>query len=173
MVKLRSTDIYFFWKYGGVYYNLRLERGCIPVSATFSPSPSGEDARQIKTCEIIENIIDYFSGRRVEFSKYEEVLMRSLTQQNLSNFAIRVLKEVMAIPYGETRTYSEIARNLSTSPRAVGQAVKRNPLPVLIPCHRVVGKDGIGGYTTGKDVNALEIKKKLLDLEKRVLIWAT
>jgi len=74
----------------------------------------------------------------------------------------RIYHEVRKIPYGETRTYGEIAGKVSTSPRVVGQAMRRNPTPLVIPCHRVVGKNGIGGFTP-----PLEIKEALLAMEKK------
>lgn len=78
-------------------------------------------------------------------------------------FQRRVWQALMDIPYGETAAYSAIAR-LSGSPgaaRAVGSACGANPLPIIIPCHRVVAKSGPGGYAYG-----LDIKKTLLKLEK-------
>ena len=65
------------------------------------------------------------------------------------------------IPYGSTVTYGEIAREVGTSPRAVGQAMARNPTPLVIPCHRVVAADGIGGFSP-----SVEIKEALLAMEK-------
>jgi len=67
----------------------------------------------------------------------------------------------MKIPYGEIRTYKEIAEKLETSPRAVGRALAKNPIAVLIPCHRVVGKNSLGGYSWG-----IELKRALLKLER-------
>ena len=72
-----------------------------------------------------------------------------------------VLREISEIPYGETRTYGELAEDLDSSAVAVGQYCGSNPLPLIIPCHRVVGKNDLGGYKSGK-----EVKKKLLDMEK-------
>ena len=72
---------------------------------------------------------------------------------------------VAQIPYGETRSYSWVAEMVGGSPRAVGQALARNPYPLLIPCHRVVGKDGgLGGYTWG-----VALKRKLLELEREAV----
>ena len=71
-----------------------------------------------------------------------------------------VLRELNRIPYGETRTYSEIAEKVDSAPIAIGQYCCRNPLPLIIPCHRVVGKNDLGGYRSGKAA-----KKKLLELE--------
>jgi methylated-DNA-[protein]-cysteine S-methyltransferase len=66
------------------------------------------------------------------------------------------------IPVGQVWTYGEMARRLGSSPRAVGNACRRNPVPVVVPCHRVVGAQGLGGYageTTGRN---MEIKRWLL-----------
>lgn len=71
-----------------------------------------------------------------------------------------ILRKINEIPYGETRTYGEIADEISTSALAVGQACSKNPLPLIIPCHRVVGKNSTGGYQAGEDV-----KRKLLRIE--------
>jgi methylated-DNA-[protein]-cysteine S-methyltransferase len=74
-------------------------------------------------------------------------------------FHREVYRATMSIPWGETRTYGELARDIGRgSPRAVGQALGRNPLLLFIPCHRVVGSGGrAGGYLAGR-----EIKEKLL-----------
>jgi methylated-DNA-[protein]-cysteine S-methyltransferase len=68
----------------------------------------------------------------------------------------------MEIGYGTTATYGEIAETAGTVPRVVGQAMARNPTPLVIPCHRVVGKHGIGGFTP-----SIEIKETLLRIEKK------
>ena len=75
------------------------------------------------------------------------------------------LEGTATIPYGETRSYKEIAKVVGSpnACRAVGRANNRNPIPIIIPCHRVIGSDGsLVGYGAG-----LEIKKHLLELEKR------
>jgi methylated-DNA-[protein]-cysteine S-methyltransferase len=73
-----------------------------------------------------------------------------------------IYRIVQRIPYGASVTYGEIARECSSTPRAVGQAMKRNPTPLLIPCHRVVAKSGPGGFTP-----AIEIKIALQALERK------
>lgn len=79
-----------------------------------------------------------------------------------SAFQKAVWAMLQKIPYGKTVTYGDLARQLFSSPRAVGGAVGRNPISILIPCHRVVGADGsLTGYAGG-----LEIKKFLLALEE-------
>ncbi|WOF15694.1 methylated-DNA--[protein]-cysteine S-methyltransferase [Methanoplanus sp. FWC-SCC4] len=74
----------------------------------------------------------------------------------------KIYREVSKIPYGITKTYSEIAEITKTNPRLVGNAMKRNPTPLIIPCHRVVAKEGIGGFTPD-----IEIKKSLLLMEQK------
>jgi methylated-DNA-[protein]-cysteine S-methyltransferase len=76
----------------------------------------------------------------------------------------RVWQALQTIPFGQTRTYAEIAALVGGGPRAIGQANRCNPIPILIPCHRVVGVVGLGGYSGG---DGLETKRYLLDLEAR------
>ena len=80
-----------------------------------------------------------------------------------TDFQRRVWQKLFTIFYGQTKTYGEIARMVGCrSARAVGQAIGRNPIALIIPCHRVVGANGtLGGYACG-----LDRKKQLLDLEK-------
>lgn len=76
-----------------------------------------------------------------------------------------VMAAMTEIPYGETRTYGDLASDLGTSPIAVGQACGRNPVPLIVPCHRVVGSDGgLRGYSAADGVAT---KRRLLDLEAR------
>lgn len=82
-----------------------------------------------------------------------------------TNFQLSVWKELLNIPYGETRTYKEIAAAIGNdrAARAVGMANNRNPLHIIIPCHRVIGANGsLTGYAGG-----LDMKEKLLELERR------
>ncbi|HPV01204.1 MAG TPA: methylated-DNA--[protein]-cysteine S-methyltransferase [Clostridiales bacterium] len=80
-------------------------------------------------------------------------------------FQKAVWQALLGIPYGETRTYGEIARHIGNpkAARAVGMANNRNPVAVFVPCHRVIGADGrLVGYASG-----LDMKKRLLDLERK------
>ncbi len=81
-------------------------------------------------------------------------------------FQKKVLRELSLIPYGETVTYGEIAKKLNSSPRAVGNACRRNPIPLIIPCHRVVAANGLGGYDGDTAGGRLSIKRFLLQHEK-------
>ncbi|MBL21648.1 MAG: hypothetical protein CMJ37_02220 [Phycisphaerae bacterium] len=77
------------------------------------------------------------------------------------DFTSRVRRACASIPWGETRTYGQLAQSAGSpqASRAVGQAMRRNPLPLLIPCHRVVGATGLGGYA-GKDQNGPQLARK-------------
>lgn len=79
-------------------------------------------------------------------------------------FQQRVWRLVSQIPYGATRTYGDIAKKLGNAgqARAVGRACNRNPLPLIIPCHRVVGSSGLGGFAGGE-----QLKRWLLECEQR------
>jgi methylated-DNA-[protein]-cysteine S-methyltransferase len=107
-----------------------------------------------------EQLSEYFAGERTSFDLPTAVAG--------DDFQRRVWGLIDAIPYGQTTTYGEIARELGDEPtlaRRVGGAVGRNPLSVIVPCHRVVGKDGkLTGYAGG-----LERKQSLLELEGQAL----
>jgi methylated-DNA-[protein]-cysteine S-methyltransferase len=114
----------------------------------------------VDTPEILENVAHllarYVKGEEVEFD-----VPADLTA--LKPFTTRVLTEIRKIPYGKTASYGTIARRLGhpNAARAVGQALKRNPIPVVIPCHRVVNGDGsLGGFGMG-----LNMKRRLLSIE--------
>jgi O-6-methylguanine DNA methyltransferase len=83
-------------------------------------------------------------------------------------FARKVYRVVARIPLGETRTYKWVAEQAGNprACRAVGQILKRNPYPLIIPCHRVVANSGIGGYVFG-----VSRKKKLLAREREIKEW--
>ena len=106
-------------------------------------------------------LTEYFQGRRQEFSL-------PLAPQG-TPFQQRVWWALQTIPYGQTRSYGEIARQVNSpkGARAVGMANHRNPIAVIVPCHRVVGQNGaLTGYAGG-----LWRKEKLLELEKGRILY--
>jgi methylated-DNA-[protein]-cysteine S-methyltransferase len=114
----------------------------------------GETPLIIKT---VKQIDEYFNKKRSIFNL-------PLAPHG-TDFQVKVWKALQTIPYGETRSYGEIAAVIGNPKacRAVGMANNRNPIAIIIPCHRVIGHDGsLTGYAGG-----LKIKQKLLDLEKR------
>lgn len=121
--------------------------GSVPCSEAKAPELLRQAARELK---------EYFAGERQRFTV-------PLAPQG-SEFQKKVWDALQTIPYGETRTYKDIAIQIghNLSYRAVGMANNRNPIAILIPCHRVIGYDGkLTGYAAG-----IGIKERLLDLEK-------
>ena len=82
-----------------------------------------------------------------------------------TDYQKRVWKEIMGIPYGTVKTYGDVSKSIHSSPRAVGQANKKNLLPIVIPCHRVISSSGIGGYGGEIKGRNIDIKRYLLQLE--------
>jgi methylated-DNA-[protein]-cysteine S-methyltransferase len=115
-----------------------------------------EGRRDAKRCrDAAAQLGEYFAGRRRAF----ELALAPYG----TDFQLRVWHALCEIPYGAVRTYGDIARAIGqpTATRAVGQANGSNPLPIVVPCHRVLASDGsIGGYSAG-----LDIKHRLLALE--------
>lgn len=106
--------------------------------------------------DVHRQLDDYFAGRRRVFDL-------TLDLRLVSSFARRVLEETARIPFGEVRTYAQVAEAIGSprSARAVGGALHRNPIAIVIPCHRVIGSSGdLTGYGGG-----LERKSALLSLE--------
>lgn len=105
---------------------------------------------------VFAELDEYLAGKRLQFM----LPLRPVGTE----FQKRVWQELLKIPYGETRSYQQIAAGAGNEKacRAVGMANHNNPIAILIPCHRVVGKNGtLTGYAGG-----LEIKQRLLELEK-------
>ena len=108
----------------------------------------------------LAQLSQYFTGARQEFTL-------PLDWRLSSKFRLTVQQQLQTIPYGEVTTYSKLAESIGNpqAVRAVGTACGTNPLPLVVPCHRVLRADGgIGGYLGG-----VEIKTQLLELEREVL----
>ena len=107
-----------------------------------------------------DQLQEYFDGKRLRFDL-------PLAPEG-SAFQKRVWAALCDIPAGETRSYADVARVLGSAPRAVGGANGANPIPLFIPCHRVIAADGsLGGYSGG---DGPATKRYLLDLESRALL---
>lgn len=78
----------------------------------------------------------------------------------------KVWKALQGIPVGKTKTYSQLAASIGSAPRAIGNACRENPLPIIIPCHRIVAKDHIGGYAGETEGPIVNIKEWLLKHER-------
>lgn len=101
-----------------------------------------------------DQVHEYLDGERYDF---EVPVDPAGTAYQRKVWAI-----LSSIPYGATRTYADVARLAGGGPRSVGQANRCNPIPILIPCHRVVAAHGIGGYSSAEGI---ETKRYLLRLE--------
>ncbi len=120
------------------------------ISPRVLEAPAGLDEER-------RELDDYFAGRRHAFEL-------PIDWQLSHGFLLRARQGIAAIPYGETRTYTDLARAAGNerAVRAAGSACSRNPIPLVVPCHRVLRSDGsLGGYAGG-----LAMKEKLLDLER-------
>jgi methylated-DNA-[protein]-cysteine S-methyltransferase len=117
-------------------------------------APAGDAAATAAAAIQLEQ---YFAGERTDFDLELDPVG--------TPFERRVWDELRTVPYGETASYAEIARRIGrpSACRAVGRANGRNPIAVVVPCHRVIGSDGtLTGYAGG-----IEMKRALLDLERR------
>ena len=110
-----------------------------------------------ETSTVRTQIVEYEQGERSTFD------VRIRFPDGLTG---EVMCCMLEIPYGETRTYGELAARLDTAPVAVGQACGRNPVPILVPCHRVVGADSLGGFSSGGE-RGQQLKRRLLAHERR------
>lgn len=128
---------------------MQLQVGDIEI--TIDEGHLGEDDRAIR-CQVDE----YLNGERRTFE---------LSIEYPTTFTGSVMRAMAAIPYGSTRTYGDLAREVDSHPIAVGQACGRNPIPIIVPCHRVIGKSGLGGFSAGGSRN-LELKRALLHHER-------
>lgn len=124
----------------------------VPAAERFTPGAEWKP--------LLEKVRAYFNGERVEFLDIQ------LDTGPQSDFFSTVYEIVRALPWGTSKTYGEIARELSAAPQAaqiVGQAMAKNPLPLLIPCHRVLAAGGkLGGFSAEGGVRT---KERMLELE--------
>lgn len=126
------------------------------VDQTYEPSREGWVNDDGAFDDVVTQLDAYFAGDLTEFDVELELVG--------SDFQKRVWAELLAIPYGETRTYGEIARDIGSAgaSRAVGLANGHNPIGIIVPCHRVIGANGsLTGYGGG-----IARKRHLLDMEK-------
>ena len=115
-----------------------------------------------KNIEVNENLIQA-QNEIEEYLKKERKVFDLPIKLKGTDFQKKVWNELLKIPYGEKRSYFDIAKNINKEKalRAVGTAIGKNPLLIVVPCHRVINKNGnLGGFACG-----VEVKKKLLEIE--------
>ena len=132
-----------------------LSRVRLPGDRTSSAATSGDGRASSHALGAASQLREYFAGERERFEL-------ELDWTDVDATHRRVLETLCeAAPYGTTITYGELGRSAGVEdPRDVGVLMSRNPLPVVVPCHRVVAADGLGGYGGG-----LQLKQRLLELE--------
>lgn len=127
--------------------NVGIFEDSLQIDESLVTEPPGEVRRQLEA---------YEQGDRQSFD---------LSVVTPDSFTGSVMEQLLEIPYGETQTYGEIAAALDTAPIAVGGACGRNPVPVIVPCHRVLRSDGgLGGYSAS---GGIDVKRRLLEHESR------
>ncbi|MFI4912760.1 MAG: methylated-DNA--[protein]-cysteine S-methyltransferase [Sedimentisphaeraceae bacterium JB056] len=112
--------------------------------------------------DVIKRVCDYYEGEKVIFDDIP------LSMPFGSDFSRSILDNCRKIPYGEVKSYTQLATDsgFPKSVRAVGNILSRNPLPLFIPCHRVIRADGkLGGFMKNIE-GAVDIKRRMLELEK-------
>ncbi|MDW7709199.1 MAG: methylated-DNA--[protein]-cysteine S-methyltransferase [Deferrisomatales bacterium] len=141
---------------GGAVVRIWFARG--ERDAEVRPAPPGS-----LLADAVREVGEYFRGERRAFTLPVRRPARATAFQR------RLWDALEGIPFAETRTYGDLARGLGTSPRAVGGACARNDLPLVIPCHRVVAKSGLGGFSGDWETGlARDVKAALLEHEARV-----
>jgi len=123
------------------------------LPADEKPQRAGDALAQI----VCEQLLRYLENPDTQFSVPLEL--------NGTPHQKKVWQAMLAIPRGQTRSYGEIAAELKSCAQAVGQACGANPIPVIIPCHRIVGKVGLGGFARHTSGTHLDIKRWLLTHE--------
>lgn len=141
----------------GMYYNCVEEDGFV-VEAHLTPEPMG----RVTAHGTAALVIAWLEGHSGNLSAVR-------LGPKGTDFQKRVWNEIRKIPPGQVRTYGEVAGMVGSpgAARAVGSAMKSNPVVILVPCHRVVSADGLGGYSAH---GGLRTKVKLLELERRVSV---
>lgn len=160
---MRHEELFYYTEIKTPLGNLGLvssSKGLVRIM--FSPSDHQNILKNLKWIEsqtaneaVIAQLQEYFQGKRKEFSLPLDL--------RGTPFQIKVWRALQKVRYGETATYGEIARKIGkpNAFRAVGNACGANPIPIVIPCHRIIGKNGdLTGFAGG-----LEIKRQLLEFE--------
>jgi methylated-DNA-[protein]-cysteine S-methyltransferase len=143
---------------GGVNLSLAItttERGLAGID--YVHDIPAQDPTDKFTEEVVRQLEYYFEDPQWRFD-----LPLDLTG---TQFQLRLWHALNKVPAGFVNTYGQLAHQLSSGAQAVGQACRRNPVPVVVPCHRIVSRQGLGGYAGEIDGEKMTIKKSLLDHE--------
>jgi methylated-DNA-[protein]-cysteine S-methyltransferase len=162
---IRNGSIRIGWNEQGLITRVQI----FPIIAhetppTFDPL-LGPDWIPKRALKLMEDVSNYFESG----SPLARISWEDLAVNEWSDFQRKVYEATALIPHGETRTYGWVAQKIGKvlACRAVGQALRKNPLPLLVPCHRVVAHESLGGFMGDADPQGAftNLKKQLLDLE--------
>ena len=143
---------YLYSDYLGLYVTAEFEGDKVKNISMTSKKPDFKP----RNSKVIRSLETYLKNGKGNFSGYQFDL------EDMTPFQRSVLDTIFGIPAGETMTYGEVAEAVGKpgAARAVGNVMASNPIPLMLPCHRVVATNGLGGFACG-----LEVKRKLLRLE--------
>ena len=158
-VEVKSGIVEISWNEQAFVTSVGLERAAQSESAcTASHLPR-------RIFQFIEDLQEYFETGK----PFSRITWEDVAAQDLSEFQKKVYRATLSIPHGETRTYGWVSMKIGAplACRAVGQALRKNPFPLLVPCHRVVSNQSLGGFMGADSPEApeLDLKRQLLSLE--------
>lgn len=156
MATSKNYDALFACPFGGI--GLRLHESKI-VHLDFIYEAIEQDFfATTEAKNIAQEITRYFSDSEHHFNVELELIGTPFQQ--------RVWQQLRQIPAGQVLSYGDVAAKLNSSPRAVGNACRQNPIPIIVPCHRVVAKSGIGGFAGERQGQKIHLKEWLLEHER-------
>lgn len=164
-IEVKGGHVKIDWNEFGFIAGVGLEN----PAEKFSNSSPTASALPRRVFRFIEDLHDYFEhGTPFSRTQWSDIEIAGWTE-----FQEKVYRATLSIPHGETRTYGWLATKIGMplACRAVGQSLRKNPVPLLVPCHRVVSHLSLGGFMGADDPQApeLDLKRRLLDLENRFI----
>ena len=139
---------------------IRCDAGMLTGIEFLAPGTAPQPPRNAFARKVCDQLSAYFADPDFHF----DLALRPGGTEHQN----KVWRAMCAIPRGKVQTYGDLAAQIGSSPRAVGQACGNNPIPIVIPCHRVVGKSGMGGFMHHGEGYALDIKRWLLAHEEAI-----
>ena len=119
-------------------------------------------SRSVKEQPLNDELAQRIRSQIADYCRSPHMLFDLPLRPEGTDFQRRVWQAMLDIPVGEVRSYGDVARQLGSSPRAVGNACRANPIPLIIPCHRIVAASGIGGFAGQTRGSRVAIKRRLL-----------
>lgn len=154
-VEDNKFDALFKCPFGGI--GIRMLGSCLASVDFIYEEIADEYCLSVEAGHVSKEIQTYFTNPHQPFSINLAI--------SGTSFQTKVWQQLQLIPAGQTKTYGEIANELGSSARAVGNACRNNPVPLVIPCHRVVAKNGLGGFSGATSGSKVNVKQWLLSIE--------